>query len=82
MNKHKSGGNDWASKVWVLVRGGNSAGAISQIKAAASLKDVQQLRKLMDAEIAKAKSSVAAPLSQVVDDQINALSHPRLHRSP
>jgi hypothetical protein len=69
----------WASKVLALVQGGNSQAALSQIKVAPTVKDLQQLRALLGA----AKLLVRHPLvDEATQDQIVALSAPRLHRSP
>jgi hypothetical protein len=79
MSKHTSDANDWATKVLLLVRGGNVTGAINQIKASANIKEVQQLVKLVDAS----KPPVRSPeVNLAVSDQLHTLSHPRLHRSP
>lgn len=79
MSKHASAANDWAAKVVSLIKGGNVAGAVTQIKASANLKDVQQLRKQLDA----GKLVVIAPaIESAVGDQLHALGHPRLSRSP
>ena len=79
MIKHKSAAHEWATKVLLLVRAGQVAPAVSQIKASASLKDVQQLRKLFDA----AQPPLRSPDVDVsINDQLHELSHPRLHRSP
>ena len=75
----KPGASDWAVKVLALVRAGNTQAAVSQIKASASLKDVQQLQKaLAVASLASSQPGVAT----AVNDQLSELSHPRLHRSP
>jgi hypothetical protein len=69
----------WASKVVALVQGGNSQAALAQIKVAPSVKDLQQLCALLTA----AKLLTGHPhVAEVIQDQIAALSAPRLHRSP
>ncbi|MBB1078070.1 hypothetical protein HUU62_27135 [Rhodoferax sp. 4810] len=69
----------WAPKVLALIKGGNSAGAIAQIKVAPTVKDLQDLRKLLTtARLMQAHPNVDAATS----DMIAALSAPRLHRSP
>lgn len=69
----------WAPKVLALIKGGNAAAAIAQIKVAPSVKDVQDLRKLLtSARLIQAHPNVDAATS----DMIAALSAPRLHRSP
>ena len=69
----------WATKVMALVKGGNSSAAIAQIKVAPTVKDLQDLRKLLSA----AKLLSAHPnVDAATTDMIAALSAPRLHRSP
>jgi hypothetical protein len=62
-----------------LVKGGNQQAALAQIKVAPSVRDVQQLRDLLlkSQMLVKNRS-----IDQATSDQINALSAPRLHRSP
>jgi hypothetical protein len=71
--------NEWAGKVLALLKGGNPAAAIAQIKVAPSVKDLKALQTLL----------TAAPLQGrwrdvevAVADNLAALSAPRLHRSP
>lgn len=69
----------WALKVLALIKRGNPAAAIAQIKVAPSMKDLQDLRKLLTtAQLMQAHPDVDAATS----DMIAALSAPRLHRSP
>lgn len=71
--------NEWAGKVLALVKGGNAAAAIAQIKVAPSVKDLRQLR----AALAAAAPAGRWPdVEAAVADNIDALSAPRLHRSP
>lgn len=71
--------NVWATKVAALIQGGNASAAIAQIKVAPSVRDVQQLRTLLLA----AKLLARHPqVDAATNDQIAALSAPRLHRSP
>ena len=69
----------WASRVLTLIQGGNSAAALAQIRVAPSVKDVEQLRKLLTAAqlLARQPALDAATL-----DQIDALKGSRLHRAP
>lgn len=68
----------WATKVATIIQSGNSQAAIAQIKVAPTVKDLQQLRKLLSAQ--------KRPLDRLVDEAIEAnmalLNAPRLHRSP
>jgi hypothetical protein len=70
---------EWAGKVLSLVKGGNSAAAIAQIKVAPSVKDLRQLR----TSIAAAGWAGRWPdVDTAIADNLSALSAPRLHRSP
>jgi hypothetical protein len=69
----------WAPKVAALVQAGNSQAALAQIKVAPTVKDVQQLRTLLLAAKLLARNPLVDAATQ---DQITALSAPRLHRSP
>jgi len=69
----------WAPKVLALIKGGNASAAIAQIKVAPSVKDLQDLRKLLTA----ARLLVLQPnVDATIQDMIAELSAPRLHRSP
>ncbi|MDD2811260.1 hypothetical protein [Rhodoferax sp.] len=69
----------WASKVLALIRGGNSTAAIAQIKVAPTVRDLQDLRKLLTAaNLLKAHPNV----DDATRDMVAALSAPRLHRAP
>jgi len=76
---HMSRQSVWASKVLALVKGGNSTAAIAQIKVAPTVKDLQDLRKLLAAaNLLKVHPNVDA----ASNDMIAELSAPRLHRAP
>lgn len=69
----------WAPKVVALIKGGNSAAAIAQIKVAPTVKDLQALRALLSStNLLKMHPNVDAS----TNDMIAELSAPRLHRSP
>lgn len=69
----------WAPKVLALIKGGNSTAAIAQIKVAPTVKDLQDLRKLLST----AKLLASHPnVDAATTDMIAALSAPRLHRAP
>ena len=69
----------WPGKVAALIKSGNSAGALAQIKVAPTVKDLAALRQMLTT----AKPFVGqAAVDSAITDQINALSAPRLHRSP
>ena len=71
--------NEWAAKVLGLLKGGNSAAAVSQIKVAPSVKDIMALQALLSAAEYKGRWR---DVEAAVADNIDALSAPRLHRSP
>jgi len=62
-----------------LLRGGNTAGAIAQIKAAPSVKELQALQKAIAAALLAGRWR---DVDAAVADSLRALSAPRLHRSP
>ncbi|WP_353621331.1 DMT family transporter [Variovorax saccharolyticus] len=71
--------SEWAAKVLTLIRGGNTDAAIAQIKVAPSVKDIRAL------EAALAQAGLAGrwrDVDQTIAQSIDALSAPRLHRSP
>ena len=71
--------SDWAPKVLAIIKSGNSAAAIAQIKVAPSVKDVKALRLLMASANLLAKHP---DVDRVTMDAIDNLSGPRLHRPP
>ncbi|MFL6694714.1 MAG: hypothetical protein ACJ8GO_17350 [Ramlibacter sp.] len=69
----------WPEKVLALLRAGNPAAAIAQIKVAPSVRDLRALEKaLVAAQLAGKWRDVDA----AVTESLQALSAPRLHRSP
>jgi hypothetical protein len=69
----------WPDKVIALLRAGDPAAAIAQIKVAPGVKDLRALEKaLANGQLAGRWKDVDA----AVADSIQALSAPRLHRSP
>ncbi|HEX7890513.1 MAG TPA: hypothetical protein VF522_14215 [Ramlibacter sp.] len=69
----------WHDKVIALLRTGNAAAAVAQIKVAPSVRELRALEKsLAAAQLAGRWKDVDAALA----DSIQALSSPRLHRSP
>lgn len=68
----------WATKVLAIIRSGNSQAAVAQIKVAPTVKDLQQLRKLMQAQ----KLPADLLLDEAIDANLALLSAPRLHRAP
>lgn len=69
----------WSPKILALLRAGNPAAAIAQIKVAPSVRDLNTLQKAMaDAQLAGRWRDVDAAIAEA----LQALSAPRLHRSP
>ena len=71
--------NEWAGKVLALLKGGNTTAALAQIKVAPSVKDIRQLRAAIEAGGLTARWP---DVDVTIADQLDALSAPRLHRSP
>ena len=71
--------SDWAAKVLAVLRAGNISGAIAQIRVAPNVKD---LKALQAALVASAFAGRWKDVDAAIDDNISALSAPRLHRSP
>jgi hypothetical protein len=70
---------EWASKVLALIKGGNTAAALNQIKVAPSVKDLRQLQMAL---LAAPLKPAQPHLDAVLEEQLAALTAPRLHRSP
>ena len=70
---------EWAGKVLALVKGGNTAAAIAQIKVAPSVKDLKALQAAM---IVTRLAGRWRDVDVAMADNLDALSAPRLHRSP
>ena len=69
----------WSDKVLAVLRAGNPAAAIAQIKVAPSARDLRALEKAL----AAAQLTGRWPdVDVAITDSIQALSAPRLHRSP
>jgi hypothetical protein len=69
----------WPDKVIALLRAGNPAAAIAQIKVAPSARELRALEKAL------AAAQLAGRWKDVdiaIQESIQALSAPRLHRSP
>ncbi len=71
--------NEWAGKVLALIKAGNPAAAIAQIKVAPSVKDLKALQVAMTTAGLVGRSR---DVDAAVADNVTALSAPRLHRSP
>lgn len=71
--------NEWPNKVLALVKGGNTAAAIAQIKVAPTVGDVTRLLN----QLAKLPPTPALQhLIQTVEEERALLAAPRLHRAP
>lgn len=71
--------SDWPVKIIALLRAGNPEAAIAQIRVAPSARELRALEKAMAAaQLAGRWPNVDA----AVAESIQALSAPRLHRSP
>ena len=69
----------WPGKVMALLRAGNPAGAIAQIKVAPGVRELKALEKAL------AAAGLAGKWRDVdvaITESLQALSAPRLHRSP
>jgi hypothetical protein len=71
--------NEWVKKVLVLLQAGNSTAAIAQIKVAPSAKDVRALQSALEAGNLSARWR---DVDEAIHNSFDALSAPRLHRSP
>ena len=69
----------WHDKVMQLLRAGNAAGAIAQIKAAPGVKELRALQKAL---VAAQLNGKWRDVDAAIGDAVQALSAPRLHRSP
>jgi hypothetical protein len=69
----------WPDKVMALLRAGNPAAAIAQIKVAPSVKELKALEKALAAAKLAGKWR---DVDVAIAESLLALSAPRLHRSP
>ncbi len=71
--------SEWPAKVLALVKGGNTAAAIAQIKVAPSVKELLAVQLAVQAAQLHGRWR---DLDAAIEDNLAALSAPRLHRSP
>ena len=71
--------NEWAAKVFGLIKGGNVDGAVAQIKVAPTVADITRLQGLL---ATLPTSPAKRQLDKVVEEERALLAAPRLHRSP
>jgi hypothetical protein len=69
----------WPDKVLALLRAGNPAAAIAQIKVAPSVRELKALEKALTAAHLQGKWR---DVDAAIGESLQALSAPRLHRSP
>lgn len=69
----------WPDKVVALLRAGNPAAAVAQIKVAPSVRDLKALEKALTASKLVGKWP---DVEVAITESLQALSSPRLHRSP
>jgi hypothetical protein len=69
----------WPGKVIAILRSGNTAAAVAQIKVAPSVRDLNALVKALAAAKLAGKWK---DVDVAIDESLQALSAPRLHRSP
>lgn len=71
--------NEWVAKVMAVLKSGNPAAAIAQIKVAPSAKDLKVLQAALAVALLAGRWR---DVDAAIADNISALSAPRLHRSP
>ena len=71
--------NEWANKVFGLIRAGNASAASAQIKVAPTVGDLQRLQALV---VGLPNTKENRQLATVVQEELALLSAPRLHRAP
>lgn len=71
--------SEWPGKVLALVKGGNTAAAIAQIKVAPTVRDLQQLQAALEKAQLKGRWR---NVDQAIEENLALLAAPRLHRSP
>lgn len=71
--------SEWALKVLALLGSGNESAAIAQIKVAPSVRDLKALQAVLTTPPWAGRW---AAVEVAIADNVDALSAPRLHRSP
>lgn len=71
--------SEWPGKVLALIKGGNAAAAIAQIKVAPSVKELRQLEAALDKARLKGRWR---DVDLAIEENLALLAAPRLHRSP
>jgi hypothetical protein len=71
--------SEWPAKMLAVIKTGNTAAAIAQIKVAPSVKDLRQLQSALE----KARLTGRwRELDLAIEENMALLAAPRLHRSP
>lgn len=71
--------SEWPGKMLAIIKSGNTAAAIAQIKVAPSVKELRQLQTAME----KAQLQSRWPgVTMAIEENMALLAAPRLHRSP
>ena len=71
--------SEWPSKMLAVIKTGNVAAAVAQIKVAPTVKDLRQLQSEMDKAGLQGRWR---ELDLAIDENMALLAAPRLHRSP
>lgn len=71
--------SEWPAKMLAVIKTGNTAAAIAQIKVAPSVKDLRQLQAAIEKARLKGRWR---ELDMAIEENMALLAAPRLHRSP
>lgn len=71
--------SEWPAKVLTVIKTGNTAAAIAQIKVAPSVKELRQLQAALEKAQLKGRWR---DVDLAIDENMALLAAPRLHRSP
>jgi hypothetical protein len=71
--------SEWPAKMLAVIKTGNTAAAIAQIKVAPSVKELRQLQAALEKAQLKGRWR---DVDIAIDENMALLSAPRLHRSP
>jgi hypothetical protein len=75
--------SEWATKVLTVLKTGNTDAAIAQIKVAPTVKDLNQLKAAMIVGGLMASNNKGYKnVEAAVNENLQLLSAPRLHRAP
>ncbi len=71
--------SEWAGKMLAVIKTGNTAAAIAQIKVAPNVQDLRQLQAALEKARLKGRWR---ELDLAIEENMALLAAPRLHRSP